>query len=243
MHNTGVHTCVRGPGRNQTHPQGLTAYLSPRKGSPLGLCGWVRDIPHPSSDNPLTSLLGRHLNPRGKWHRSLRTENGRVCHTFKFRASSSFSTRVVFPTGETQSHAQPRSQPLEPVLLCLLWPSLWLNFSPCQSRARPPLLISCFVLTLSHFSRIRLSATPWTMARQAPLSIGFSRQEYWSGLSFPSPVIKYEVNEVNSLKSCLTLCDPMDCSLTGSSVHGIFQARVLEWVPLPSPISCLVHIK
>jgi len=31
-------------------------------------------------------------------------------------------------------------------------------------------------------------------------------------------------------QSCLTLCDPMDCSLPGSSVHGIFQARVLEWV-------------
>ena len=32
-----------------------------------------------------------------------------------------------------------------------------------------------------------------------------------------------------SLQPCLTLCDPMDCSLPGSSVHGIFQARVLEW--------------
>ena len=32
-----------------------------------------------------------------------------------------------------------------------------------------------------------------------------------------------------SLQSCLTLCDPMDCSPPGSSVHGIFQARVLEW--------------
>ena len=32
-----------------------------------------------------------------------------------------------------------------------------------------------------------------------------------------------------SLQSCLTLCDPVDCSLPGSSVHGIFQARVLEW--------------
>ena len=36
-------------------------------------------------------------------------------------------------------------------------------------------------------------------------------------------------------QSCLTLCDPMDCSLIGSSVHGIFQARILEWVPFPSP--------
>ena len=35
-----------------------------------------------------------------------------------------------------------------------------------------------------------------------------------------------------SLQSCPTLCDPMDCSLPGSSVHGIFQARVLEWVAI-----------
>ena len=34
------------------------------------------------------------------------------------------------------------------------------------------------------------------------------------------------------LQSCLTLCDPMDCSLPGSSVHGISQARTLEWVAL-----------
>ena len=36
-------------------------------------------------------------------------------------------------------------------------------------------------------SRVRLFATPWTVAHQAPASMGFSRQEYWSGLSFPSP--------------------------------------------------------
>ena len=36
-------------------------------------------------------------------------------------------------------------------------------------------------------SRVRLFATPWTIAYQAPLSMGFSRQEYWSGLPFPSP--------------------------------------------------------
>ena len=33
-------------------------------------------------------------------------------------------------------------------------------------------------------------------------------------------------------QSCPTLCDPMDCSLSGSSIHGIFQARVLEWVAI-----------
>ena len=38
---------------------------------------------------------------------------------------------------------------------------------------------------LSHFSCVRLFVTPWTVARQGPLSMGFSRQEYWSGLPFP----------------------------------------------------------
>ena len=36
-------------------------------------------------------------------------------------------------------------------------------------------------------SRVQLFATPWTVAYQAPLSMGFSRQKYWSGLPFPSP--------------------------------------------------------
>ena len=41
------------------------------------------------------------------------------------------------------------------------------------------------VKTLSH---VRLLATPWTAAHQAPLSMGFARQEYWSGVPLPSPV-------------------------------------------------------
>ena len=44
-------------------------------------------------------------------------------------------------------------------------------------------------------------------------------------------------SESEAAQSCPTLCDPMDCSLPGSSIHGIFQATVLEW-PLPSPNSC-----
>ena len=39
---------------------------------------------------------------------------------------------------------------------------------------------------LSCFSCVQLFVAPWTIARQAPLSMGFSRQEYWSGLPFPS---------------------------------------------------------
>ena len=36
-------------------------------------------------------------------------------------------------------------------------------------------------------------------------------------------------------QSCLTLCDPMDCNLSGSSVHQIFQARILEWTAVSTP--------
>ena len=43
------------------------------------------------------------------------------------------------------------------------------------------------VCVLGHFSCVQLFVTPWTIACQAPLSMGFSRQEYWSGLPFPPP--------------------------------------------------------
>ena len=47
--------------------------------------------------------------------------------------------------------------------------------------------------------------------------------------------IRYEGVHAQSLPLCLTLCNPMDCSPPGSSVQGILQARILEWVAMPSP--------
>ena len=55
------------------------------------------------------------------------------------------------------------------------------------------------------------------------------QSHYWSY----TQEVKVKESEVAQL--CPVLCDPMDCSLPGSSVHGIFQARILEWVPFPSP--------
>ena len=83
---------------------------------------------------------------------------------------------------------------------------------------------------LSCFSHIRLFATPWTVARQAPLSMGLSRQEYWNGLPCPPPgyipklrikptpfmppalpgELLYHSVQFRSVQSCPTLCDPMD---------------------------------
>ena len=87
------------------------------------------------------------------------------------------------------------------------------------------------LLLLSRFSRVRLCVTPEMAAHQAPLSLRFSRQEHWSGLPFPSP--QKECVSTKSLQSCQTLCDPRDCSPLGSSVYGILQTRILEWVPFP----------
>ena len=50
--------------------------------------------------------------------------------------------------------------------------------------------LSVYHTLLSHFSHVRPPATPWTIARQASLSMGFSKKEYWSGLPLPSLVIK-----------------------------------------------------
>ena len=58
------------------------------------------------------------------------------------------------------------------------------NWEPRNKHIQRELKVKVKVKSLSH---VRLFATPWTVAYQAPPSMGFSRQEYWSGLSFPSP--------------------------------------------------------
>ena len=63
------------------------------------------------------------------------------------------------------------------------------------------------LLLLSCFSRVRLCATLQTEAHQAPPSLGFSRQEHWSGLPFPSPMHEKK-SEREVTQSCPTLSDP-----------------------------------
>ena len=75
-------------------------------------------------------------------------------------------------------------------------------------------------------------------AHQAPPFLGFSWKEHWSGLPFPSPMHESE-SEVAQL--CLTLSNPMDCSLPGSSTHAVFQARVLEWGTIAGPWQSLIY--
>ena len=99
-------------------------------------------------------------------------------------------------------------------------------------------LLLLLLLLLSCFSCVRLCATPQTAANQAPRpwdSPGNTGVRCHFLLQFMKVKSESEVAQ-----SCLTLSDPMDCSLPGSSVHGIFQARVLEWGAIAFSVSFLL---
>ena len=85
-------------------------------------------------------------------------------------------------------------------------------------------------MKVKSLSRVRPLVTPWTAAFQAPPSMGFSRQEYWSGVPSPSPILIPAAPilipaaaAAKSLQSCLSLCDPIDGSPLGSPIPGILQ--------------------
>ena len=100
------------------------------------------------------------------------------------------------------------------------------------------------LLLPSHFSHVRLCATPWTAAHQASPSMGFSRQNTGVGCHFLLQCMKVE-SESGVAQSCLTLSNPMDCSLPGSSIHGIFRATVLEWgaIAFSNKVAIYSHIQ
>ena len=98
-------------------------------------------------------------------------------------------------------------------------------------------MLLLLLLLLSRFSRVWLCATPETAAHQAPPSLGFSRQEHWSGLPFPSPMDESEKwkwsrvvmsDSVGPHRQPTRLLHPWD-----------FQARVLEWGAIA--FSCVKH--
>ena len=91
-----------------------------------------------------------------------------------------------------------------------------------------PLVNFLLLLLLSRFSRIQVCATPSTAAHQALRPWDSPGKNTGVGCHFLLQCMKVKSqSEVAQL--CPTPRDPMDCSLPGSSVHGIFQARVLEW--------------
>ena len=119
--------------------------------------------------------------------------------------------------------------------------------------------LSCFPISvvrgkcvLSCYSCVWLFATPWTVARQAPLSMGFFRQEYWSGLPPPGDLPHPEI-ELESLAAPALQADSLPLSHQGSPVlrgihfqfslwdiSHVFQIQCSHFFYFPSTISVLI---
>ena len=92
------------------------------------------------------------------------------------------------------------------------------------------------LLLLSHVSPVQLCATPQTAAHQAPLSLGFSRQEHWSGLPFPSPMHESEKWKVNvkSLNCVQLPATPLTAAYQAPLSLGFSRQEYWSGLLLPS---------
>ena len=91
------------------------------------------------------------------------------------------------------------------------------------------------LLLLSCFRRVQLCATPQMAAHQAPLSLGFSRQEYWHGLPIPSPVHACMLSRFSRVWLCAT---PWTAALQAPLSTGFSRQEYWSGLPFPSPKYC-----
>ena len=110
-----------------------------------------------------------------------------------------------------------------------------------MADASKMLSLLLLLLLLSRFSCVQLCVTPQTAAHQAPCPWDSSGKNTGVGCHFLLQCIKVK-SESEVAQSSPTLRDPVDCSLPGSSVHGIFQARVLEWGAMAFSVLSLVQL-
>ena len=106
------------------------------------------------------------------------------------------------------------------------------RFFTTEPSGKPLLLL----LLLSRFSRVRLCATPETAATRLPCPWDSPGKNTGVGCHCLLQCMTVK-SESEVAQPCLTPSDPMDCSLPGSSAHGIFQARVLEWGAIAFSVS------
>ena len=114
---------------------------------------------------------------RACWSSGLKSKvhsDDRAAHPSTLALSPMYRSDRLSPRSEDHALERPIMSPHQP-----------------QSGALPPSRKHSALryATLSHFSRVRLCVTPWSAAHQAPPSMGFSRQEYWSGVPLPSPTL------------------------------------------------------
>ena len=129
------------------------------------------------------------------------------------RTFSSSQTEPLVPSSSPSPWHPP------PTFLFLWIWLLWVHHISTIIKYLSSLLAYFTLLLLSHFSCVRLCSTPQTAAHQAPPFLGFSRQEHWSGLPFPSPMQESEKWKW----SRSVVSDPLACctqeSWYGSVIH------------------------
>ena len=113
---------------------------------------------------------------------------------------------------------------------------VWLFVTPWTAAHQASLL-----LPLSCFSRVWLCATPEMAAHQACPSLGFSRQEHWSGLSFPSPMHEKWKLKVKSLSRVQLLAIPWTAAYQAPPSMGFSRQEYWSGVPLPSLPGLPIH--
>ena len=89
------------------------------------------------------------------------------------------------------------------------------------------------MLLLSRFSRVQPCVTPQTAAHQAPPSLGFSRQEYWSGVPIPSPCIVLLLSHFSRVQLCAT---PQTAAHQAPPSLGFSKQEHQSGLPWPSPM-------
>ena len=94
------------------------------------------------------------------------------------------------------------------------------------------------LLQLSRFSRVRLCATPQMAAHQALPSLGFSRQEHWSGLPFPSPMHESEKWKWSRSVTVRLFMTPWTTAYQAPPSMGFSRQEYWSGLPLPSPSIC-----
>ena len=105
----------------------------------------------------------------------------------------------------------------------------WVSY--CRKIVALALLLFYPLLWLAMFSPLTLPGKWrfWLFDLRSKYLSRWCKEHSGHNKSFFCFVFWFEITAAKSLQSCPPLCDPMNCSLPGSSVHGIFQARVLEW--------------
>ena len=83
-------------------------------------------------------------------------------------------------------------------------------------------------MKVKSLSRVRLLATPWTTAYQTPPSMGFSRQEYWSGVPLPSPAIVHRVTKNSDMNKPVSNNNKFPNILSFVHQHLIIVVEVLK---------------